>query len=577
MSDHEQDWKRALAGISKDLRRQTAPPPGTSRRIRSSLPAQRTSARPDATAAAAGPAAAAKSPSPPAPALIPASPARSASSRPAPASPAPARPESPPSGKPPLRDYGRGLSVYATTRKATAPAPVPRTAEPITDPLAPSSLAIVPRRLPRQPDTALWRTGGRLLQLDAGPRAARQRMTIGLDFGTAFTKVVVADGANRRYVVNFEAAVRARGAAACFLPGFLAIDSGGLGWLGCDRNNRLLADLKFRLLEETLDAQTRAAIVCYLALVLRYTRHWLLTQHRSVYANRRLEWFVNVGVPAARWRQAGIDDEYRRLVEAAWKLSVAEDEPTLAAAQSVQQERPCLLGERLATVPEFIAQIAMYVNSPQRRPDLHLLVDVGAGTLDVSTFNVHESDGEHVFPIFASRVERLGCHYAIRRALAGTSARVIEDAGFDRQKLAGIKGVTETELQQRLRTVENDVCRVISAVLTQTKGRRYRNSRAWSDGLPVLLCGGGREVALYRSAIERLIADRYPLRLLHLNRPSNLVAPELPETALQRLSVAYGLSFAFENLGLIRTADTVEDDLPSADAAHTYRDRYIEK
>lgn len=36
-----------------------------------------------------------------------------------------------------------------------------------------------------------------------------------------------------------------------------------------------------------------------------------------------------------------------------------------------------------ASVVEFVAQIASYSRSPQRKRDLHLLVGIGAGTVDV--------------------------------------------------------------------------------------------------------------------------------------------------------------------------------------------------
>ena len=45
--------------------------------------------------------------------------------------------------------------------------------------------------------------------------------------------------------------------------------------------------------------------------------------------------------------------------------------------------------DEISLFPEFLAQIAGYVRSPGRQADLHMLVDVGAGTMDATTFNVH--------------------------------------------------------------------------------------------------------------------------------------------------------------------------------------------
>lgn len=60
--------------------------------------------------------------------------------------------------------------------------------------------------------------------------------------------------------------------------------------------------------------------------------------------------------------------------------------------------------------PEFVAQVAVYARSPQRQDGLHLLVDCGAGTLDIATFNVGRQPGtnEDIYPILQSEVAPLG-------------------------------------------------------------------------------------------------------------------------------------------------------------------------
>ena len=60
--------------------------------------------------------------------------------------------------------------------------------------------------------------------------------------------------------------------------------------------------------------------------------------------------------------------------------------------------------------PEFVAQISSYRQSPQRRRDLHLLVDVGAGTVDIVTFHVWEPEETDCYSILEAAVEKLGTH-----------------------------------------------------------------------------------------------------------------------------------------------------------------------
>jgi hypothetical protein len=68
---------------------------------------------------------------------------------------------------------------------------------------------------------------------------------------------------------------------------------------------------------------------------------------------------------------------------------------------------------RFAAIPEFAAQIAGYVRSPRRTGDLHALIDIGAGTVDIVTFNVAYVNDEDLFPIFDADVRRLGTHYLL--------------------------------------------------------------------------------------------------------------------------------------------------------------------
>src|SRR3546814_6264125 len=60
----------------------------------------------------------------------------------------------------------------------------------------------------------------------------------------------------------------------------------------------------------------------------------------------------------------------------------------------------------VAVLPEFACQLYSYLNSAQRQSGLHALMDVGAGTVDVAFFNVHERDGMDVLPIFSAEIGR---------------------------------------------------------------------------------------------------------------------------------------------------------------------------
>ncbi len=80
--------------------------------------------------------------------------------------------------------------------------------------------------------------------------------------------------------------------------------------------------------------------------------------------------------------------------------------------------------------PEFAGQIASYVRSAHRRPDLHLMVDVGAGTTDITTFNIHQDFEtlENVFPIFQPNIVNLGTHFLTANRVYQTPVSTVPHA-----------------------------------------------------------------------------------------------------------------------------------------------------
>lgn len=138
----------------------------------------------------------------------------------------------------------------------------------------------------------------------------------------------------------------------------------------------------------------------------------------------------------------------------------------------------------LEVKPEFVAQLAAYVQSSQRQAGLHTLVDVGGGILDVVTFNVHQRDGEDTFPFFVPEVRPLGTHGLLQNRLlaAGVSARqtpIDELAPVQSAtELAALASIRVGPVVQRDKLFRHAVKSCVGQVLELTKRRRYRLSEA---------------------------------------------------------------------------------------------------
>lgn len=75
----------------------------------------------------------------------------------------------------------------------------------------------------------------------------------------------------------------------------------------------------------------------------------------------------------------------------------------------------------IEVVPEVAAQAVGYARSTLRDPGLHLLVDVGATTLDICGFILHQAEGRDRYELLTTTVERLGALELHRERLGALS------------------------------------------------------------------------------------------------------------------------------------------------------------
>jgi len=412
------------------------------------------------------------------------------------------------------------------------------------------------------------------------PDASLQQLVIGLDFGTAFTKVVI--GEQRvKYAVPFRAFTD--GNNPFLLPSFLAvINDGGECFLGRSDNTTLAVDnMKMRLIERDFSDETKTYCAAYLALVLRYCRGWLLHTHRGTYKNRRLSWYINIGLPTDGYDDAYLVDTYSVIVRIAWAVSVLPGPITLSRIQAYldmnyddaplpEPYKSRLLHlDFINTYPEFAVQLAGYVRSPKRQESLHMLVDVGAGTLDVTTFNVYKNkEGDDLYPIFAQEVRPFGVRYLINERLIGDGHEQYANISPfqnipDDDEFASRFDLTIEQLHEVDRPFKKKVMTLIREIMKYTKERRYRQDKQWSNGVPTFLCGGGASARLYIDIFKQLEGSNPPYKILptQLEIPDDLEAPGLSRMGYNRLSVAYGLSYDPFDIGEIRKKSMVDDDV----------------
>lgn len=412
-----------------------------------------------------------------------------------------------------------------------------------------------------------WVAMGAKTTLQPSGKSFTVRM--GIDFGTAFTKASIGYG-DDIFIVDWAGIKNGlkNGPAPFTLPGEFSVLPDGSCVVGRAQNAvRVATDLKLPFLEDRASRCSLIDATIFLSLVMRYIRGWWFHHHKDMIKKQAIEWNINLGAPTTPWQNGSIRHKYEKAAQMAWITSCSAQTITVDHAERVF-DSPGRSSPPVEIVPEFVAQIASYTRSAQRQRDLHLLVDVGAGTVDVVTFNVHRDDqsGEDIFPIFCASISNLGTHYLMLRRMNGfqdiskkywSDAATVESAPEFAQKL----GITIQDVVKIDSAHANDVAAAIASVLLETKRKRYCRSPNWEMGIRVFFCGGGSSNNTFEQSISLASTlSGVPLACLRLPLPNHLKAPSLPPDQFHRVSVAYGLGLDVFNLGQIRSSAEIEDD-----------------
>ncbi len=404
-----------------------------------------------------------------------------------------------------------------------------------------------------------WVDRGKHLQATEGIGGRRRAVYLGFDFGTALTKVAVriAD------FVFFIPWKELTGNVGYLLPGRLSTTNNGASVPGIGQ----IRALKEPFLPGNVAAEDdHVRAVEFLSAALRFARAWLFDNHPNLVRSYSLAWNLRIGCPTNLFEADDSKDLYQRLAAAAW---VASQTDSLATGEIVRRilrkgvEDSDTGLDELTAVPEFVAQITSYSHSPQRADGLHQLVDCGAGTVDVVTFNVfrHPNFFEDRYPIWSSDVKPKGTRFLMEGYLGGEWDQWDTDAPVPNQaELRNSYGVNQAKLLQVESSFQADLSQVIYNILRFTKQKRYPTAPEWQQGLPVFVCGGGSACRVYLNSVK-IGCRKIPVTPLRKGfpLPENLPQKDISLELFSRLSVAYGLTF---DSGRIFPARENEDFTP---------------
>ncbi len=410
-------------------------------------------------------------------------------------------------------------------------------------------------------------------------------LVVGVDFGTCCTKAVIGDP----------------GWKDCSFAVPLTTSRNGIStWLHPTRFGAE-TNLKMRLMNNPTDEKVRDMVACYLAEVISLSRLWFVTNGPTDYRQREIHWSLNLGFPGkAVQKNTPLATAYREVAMVAVALSSQPEKPSVELAASIRRKtteiQPFITSSRVQLYPEIAAQLAGYVNSPYRKRGNLLLIDVGAGTLDVSTIILHATRDQEVVSFHFCEVADLGVmrlHEARAKALENTQDGSVKfHLEYDQYGSRPIPDVLK-DLVHRSSPLLEDCFRDVSAhfakeildVAHGCLGRFHKSQREahqnanfdpWGNNLRFFLTGGGCRSPFYRNHLangpledrlvnitrwhperERRLGNRQGLTLEPLPLPDTNKFKNFPSSLrsdFDRLSVAYGLAFGGENLMKITAA-----------------------
>lgn len=426
-------------------------------------------------------------------------------------------------------------------------------------------------------------------------------LIIGLDFGTSSTKAAVRApyfrGGGRVAMVQWFQT--SGGLGRFLLPTRIHLDGAGRLSLDALPMSKVISDLKLRLIDEDAErrraretllrnTEAEALVAGYLALVLRRIRSWFKETQRDLHRSATPRWQVNLGIPSPGYDDIALRGRYDLLLRTAWWIAESPGEITIQVCAAALDQaslpgfHPGLPPDAYSVVPEVAAEVVGYAKSTRRSPGLHVLLDVGASTLDICAFALHERQGDDYYAFLTSDVQQLGAFRLHQARLSGLRSLHVGDGDIDSGLLragpldrfpASIRdylhpriGLSADGSFDSIDAAFRELCRraTVQTVLA-VYHRRDPHSSRWREKLPVFLAGGGSEHSCYQEALvaaEKVLVTNTQMNgfhVQHLPTPASLELSGLGKSDYRFLAVAVGLSHERIVIGEIQPPSHIKD------------------
>jgi len=320
-------------------------------------------------------------------------------------------------------------------------------------------------------------------------------------------------------------------------------------------------------------------VVAYLSRILNRIKQQIDARYK--YAPPRV--FLNMAAPMDHYENAGLKNRYLQIVQAAWHLVFGECPFPVKQGMLLknieqrllpwlEREVPELAARPFEVLPETAAPIVSLSLDPRMGPGMYMIIDMGAGTTEVSVNHVGTRDAQ----------QKVLCYCDESIVFGGDNLAPFVNAALA-DKLREKKEKEQEELVQRFVKFYKRVW----AKGYKKDCANHATRPRWRQ-LTVLLTGGGAR----HPKIEKAICLHCPIYAfpneevrehykIVWHKPIGIGTPnrnghELGEDA-SLLSVAHGLSMHRRQWPVVFTPDEIDQQEPTEVAekplGHWYAER----
>jgi hypothetical protein len=179
-------------------------------------------------------------------------------------------------------------------------------------------------------------------------------------------------------------------------PGSIALEGFKTGIIGGRGGERVVPDVPVTRSE---------AAIAFIAMQLAHFFGWYAEERplKEIGGDRHLS--INIGIPVAAHDDERSYKVFQHIVDAARVLVSESGELSLSKVRSAHQKSSNKLPYGWEIIAELTAAIAGYAADSTSQPGSHVLIDVGASTLDIVTFNLVDRKS---IAVISAGVELLG-------------------------------------------------------------------------------------------------------------------------------------------------------------------------